>query len=85
MTKYIMRLDDACPHWDAEKWNRIESILDNYGIKPLVGLIPMVEDPNLVIYPEDDTYWYRVEGWQKKVGSLPCRGAHTCTLRKMAA
>ena len=55
MTKYIMRLDDACPHWDAGKWNRIESILDNYGIMPLVGLIPVVEDPDLVIYPEDDT------------------------------
>lgn len=52
MTKYIIRLDDACPHWDAGNWNRIESIFDNYGIMPLVGLIPLVEDPDLVIYPE---------------------------------
>lgn len=74
--KYIMRLDDACPHWDADKWNRIESILDCYGIKPLVGLIPLVEDPDLVKYPEDDTYWKRVEGWQKKGWEL---ALHGCT------
>ena len=76
LTKYIMRLDDACPHWDAEKWKRVEFILDNHGIKPLVGLIPMVEDPVLVAYPEDDAYWNRVEGWRKKGWEL---ALHGCT------
>jgi len=76
LTKYIMRLDDACPHWDAEKWKRVEFILDNHGIKLLVGLIPMVEDPVLVAYPEDDAYWNRVEGWRKKGWEL---ALHGCT------
>ena len=76
LTKYIMRLDDACPHWDVEKWNRIESILDSHGIKPLVGLIPLVEDPDLVRYPEDGTYWDRVDGWRNKGWEL---ALHGCT------
>lgn len=76
MTTYIMRLDDACPHWDAEKWSRMEEILDTYGIKPLVGLIPAVEDPELLKYPEDKGYWDRVKCWKDKGWEL---ALHGCT------
>lgn len=76
MTTYVMRLDDACPHWDAEKWARMEDLLDKYGIKPLVGLIPAVEDPELLKYPADDGYWVRVEGWKAKGWEL---ALHGCT------
>lgn len=38
MSKYIMRLDDACEKRNIKCWDRIEKILDNYGIKPLVGV-----------------------------------------------
>lgn len=76
MTKYIMRLDDACPHWDAERWVRMEGVLDKYGVKPLVGLIPAVEDPELLKYPEDGNYWNRVELWKAKGWEL---ALHGCT------
>lgn len=29
MSKYIMRLDDACEKRDIEKWNCMEVLLDN--------------------------------------------------------
>ena len=34
---YCLRLDDACPQMNAEKWKKMESILDEYKIKPIVG------------------------------------------------
>ena len=76
MTTYVMRLDDACPHWDVDKWARMEGVLDRFGIKPLVGLIPAVEDPELLKYPADDGYWGRVEGWKEKGWEL---ALHGCT------
>lgn len=76
MTTYIMRLDDACPHWDAKKWARVEDILDKYDVRPLVGLIPAVEDPELLKYPEDVDYWNRVKRWKEKGWEL---ALHGCT------
>lgn len=45
MAKYILRLDDACEKRDIEKWDLMEQLLDQYNIKPLVGIIPHCEDP----------------------------------------
>ena len=44
MLKYVIRLDDACPNMNLEKWDKIESLLDKYSIKPIVGIIPDNED-----------------------------------------
>ena len=41
---FIIRLDDACEFMDVTKWNRMEEILDQYSVKPLVGIIPSCED-----------------------------------------
>lgn len=66
MSKYIMRLDDACEKRNIKYWNRIEKILDNYGIKPLVGIIPHCEDPMMDEYPIDDGFKMRVKNWMDK-------------------
>ena len=34
MSKYLLRLDDASDYMDVEKWQRMENLLDKYGIKP---------------------------------------------------
>lgn len=44
MLSYIIRLDDACPYMNLEKWDRMESLLDQYNIKPIVGIIPESHD-----------------------------------------
>ena len=48
MEKYIIRLDDACEKRDVKKWDQMEQILDKYGVKPLVGVIPHCEDPMII-------------------------------------
>jgi len=42
---YLIRLDDACSTMDSAKWQRVETILDCYGVRPLVGVIPDNNDP----------------------------------------
>ena len=32
MTSYLMRLDDACEKRNMEAWDRIEQLLDQYGV-----------------------------------------------------
>jgi len=74
MSKYILRLDDACEKWDKEKWIRMEMLLDQYGIKPLVGIIPHCEDQEMEEYGLDHEFWNRVKNWRDKGWTLAMHG-----------
>lgn len=74
MSKYILRLDDACEKMDIEKWDRIEQLLDKYGVKPLVGVIPHCEDPMMDDYPIDSNFWSKVNNWISKDWSIAMHG-----------
>jgi len=74
MTKYILRLDDACPFRDLNKWDRMEKLLDKYHIKPLVGIIPHCEDPELLKYNEDASFWNTAESWVSKGWTIALHG-----------
>ena len=52
MVKYIIRLDDACDTQDMQKWNEIEKILNEFSIKPIVGVIPNNQDEQLKSSPK---------------------------------
>lgn len=57
MNHYILRLDDASEYMDVDKWQRMETLLDKYNIKPLVGIIPDNQDPSLAgVYTQDPTF-----------------------------
>lgn len=61
--KYIVRLDDACPTMNSEKWTRIENILTKYNIKPIVAVIPNNRDSEQVISSPNKNFWNKVRGW----------------------
>ncbi len=77
-TYYLIRLDDACPTMDAKKWSRMEAILDQYGIQPMVGIIPHNEDPEQKIDLENANFWENVKEWEKKGWSLAMHGYNHC-------
>lgn len=62
---YCLRLDDACPQMNTEKWARIERILDKYKVRPIVGVIPENRDPDFVAVA-DENFWKKACEWQKK-------------------
>ena len=76
MSRYIMRLDDACPRMNADNWTRIETLLDKYDVHPLVGIIPDCRDAAMDIYPQDPGFWQRVDRWKNKGW---CIAMHGCT------
>ena len=77
-TRYLIRLDDACPYMDRAKWQRMKDILDKYCVKPLVGIIPANADPQTMIESEDAQFWDKAKLWQKKGWSLALHGYDHC-------
>lgn len=78
MKKYLIRLDDACPTMDAEKWQRIENILDSYGVRPMVGIIPANEDSKQQIDIADEEFWTKVKVWEKRGWAIALHGYDHC-------
>lgn len=69
--EYCIRLDDACPQMNAEKWARIERILDKYKVKPIVGVIPENRDPDFVAVA-DETFGEKHVNGRKRAGRSHC-------------
>lgn len=68
--KIAVRLDDITPDMDWERFYKFKSLLDQYQVKPLIGVVPDNRDENLVNKktrgPED--FWAYIkelekEGW----------------------
>lgn len=77
--KFLIRLDDACPYMDSARWHRIEEILDTYGVKPLVGIIPANADPQTMIEQEDQAFWEKAHLWIEKGWVIALHGYdHVC-------
>lgn len=66
-TEFFIRLDDACPTMHQERWNTVEELLDKYGVKPIVAVIPHNEDPKQQIDNcSEKDFWERVRSWERK-------------------
>ncbi len=77
--QYLIRLDDACQYMDRTKWQRMEDILDKYGVKPLVGIIPDNADLQTKIEPEDAGFWGKAHSWEEKGWCIALHGHnHVC-------
>ena len=77
-TKYLIRLDDACPFMDTKKWQRMEDILEKYGVKPMVGIIPDNADSKTMIEPENAKFWDKAKVWQEKGWAIALHGYDHC-------
>ena len=78
--KYLIRLDDACPYMDKAMWQRMEDLLNKYGVKPLVGIIPDNADSETMIDLEDNKFWEKAHLWEKNGWSIALHGYdHVCT------
>lgn len=78
MKKYLIRLDDACTTMYAAQWQRMESLLDKYGVRPMVGIIPANADPKQKIDPVDSMFWQKALQWQEKGWAIALHGFDHC-------
>tara|TARA_B100000886_G_C20378316_1_gene472786 strand:- start:568 stop:1257 length:690 start_codon:yes stop_codon:yes gene_type:complete len=59
-----------------EYMNRCEGLFDKYAIKPLMGVIPINQDPELLNFPKNDKFWERVSTWQSKGWEITMHGCN---------
>ncbi|NLO37243.1 MAG: DUF2334 domain-containing protein [Clostridiaceae bacterium] len=66
MKKLAFRIDDVCPHMDEGKFLAALKMLNEYGIKPLLGIIPDNQDPFLKQRDADPDFWLKMKEHQNE-------------------
>lgn len=82
--RYFIRLDDACPKMNHDKWAKIIDILDSFNIKPMIGIIPANEDKDTMPNVENPDFWQMVDEWGSKGYAIALHGFNHCCLSKSA-
>lgn len=81
--KIAIRLDDITPDMDWEKFRRFEKLLDQYGVAPLIGVVPDNQDPNLARNPKMQDFTAQIQRWEAKNWVLAMHGwKHIYTTKK---
>ena len=78
-----VRIDDITPDMDWKKFRRLEKILDDNGIAPLLGIVPDNQDDNLKKGEMAPDFKAQIEIWKKKNWSFSMHGwKHLYTTKK---
>ncbi len=74
MVKIAVRMDDITGDMDWKRFRQVEAILDGYGIKPLLGVVPFNEDELLQREAFSETFQEEIERWKEKGWSFALHG-----------
>lgn len=81
--KIAVRMDDITPDMDWERFRWFEELFEQYGIKPLIGIVPMNLDENLHKEQAREDFWEYMRELEKKGWVIALHGAnHVYTTKK---
>src|ERR1039458_3015118 len=77
--EYLLRCDDLCPTISAERWRRIESLIEEFQLQPILAVIPDNRDPELGIAAPDPAFWRRIHALEVSGAMVGLHGyRHVC-------
>lgn len=72
--RYLIRIDDICPTMNWSVWSRVEKILADAGVRPLLAVVPDNQDTLLKVDPPAADFWDRARAWQAQGWSIGLHG-----------
>ena len=75
-TGLLIRMDDISENMNWVLMDKCEKLFNKFKIKPLLGIIPINKDPELLKFPKNDRFWERVENWKNKGWEITMHGCN---------
>jgi predicted deacetylase len=80
--QYLLRFDDLCPTWARERWERFEPLLEEFGVRPILAVVPENRDEALAPAAPDVEFWETMHTMQAAGAAIGLHGfQHICTSR----
>jgi len=80
--QYLLRCDDLCPTVSAERWRRLQTLIEEFGLQPILAVVPDNRDAELEVSPPDPAFWERMRALQAAGATIGLHGyQHLCVHR----
>ncbi|MGA7858999.1 MAG: DUF2334 domain-containing protein [Terracidiphilus sp.] len=80
--QYLLRFDDLCPTVERSRWERIRQLISEFGILPILAVIPDNQDPELMFSDADPKFWSQMRTLQSAGATIALHGyQHLCESR----
>jgi len=80
--QYLLRFDDLCPTVSERRWERIQPLIEEFGVRPILAVIPDNRDYTLQISPPDPQFWSRIRALEARGAAVGLHGyQHLCNSR----
>jgi predicted deacetylase len=80
--QYLLRFDDLCPTMPRERWEPFRAVVDEFGIKPILAVIPENRDSSLERAAYDPGFWNEMRALEAAGATIAVHGyRHTCIRR----
>ena len=77
--QYLLRFDDLCPTVHHEHWMRFVPLIKEFGIRPILAIVPENQDPNLRVSEEDPDFWEQMKVMETAGATIALHGfRHLC-------
>jgi predicted deacetylase len=77
--QYLLRLDDLCPTHPPARWDRFRKVIEEFGIRPILAVIPDNRDPQLNGSPYDSRFWNQMREMEAGGATIAVHGyQHRC-------
>jgi predicted deacetylase len=77
--QYLLRFDDLCPTVLRRRWEPFLPLIDEFGIKPILAVIPDNRDRELDRDDPDPEFWARMQAMQAAGATIAMHGyQHSC-------
>ncbi|MCH5275865.1 MAG: DUF2334 domain-containing protein [Lachnospiraceae bacterium] len=81
--KLTIRMDDISPDMDWERFMAFKALLDTYGIRPLIGVVPDNQDENLHKTDSKSNFWDYIKELQEGGWVIALHGSrHVYTTKR---
>jgi predicted deacetylase len=80
--QYLIRFDDLCPTMLGDRCERLLSILAQFGVNPILAVVPENHDPELRLRDPDPGFWDRMRSLEAAGATIALHGyRHLCVSR----
>jgi predicted deacetylase len=78
--QYLLRFDDLCPAMARDRWEQFREGVDEFGIRPILAVIPENRDATLERAAHDPAFWGEMRAMEAAGAAIAVHGfRHTCT------
>ena len=77
--QYLLRFDDLCPTIEHEHWLRYLPMIEEFGLKPILAVIPDNQDTEFNLSPPDPMFWPLMRAMEAEGATIALHGyRHLC-------